>query len=109
MNVWTSHTLFLNGKLLTPVNLEEQCRIETNALAMQVLGFYREWIGENDEISLQTSGSTGKPKKMQVLKQSMIEIVLDHWRVLLLPTRLFTLDRRAASATVARHRPSRTC
>jgi O-succinylbenzoic acid--CoA ligase len=73
MNVWTSHTLFLNGKLLTPVNLEEQCRIETNALAMQVLGFYREWIGENDEISLQTSGSTGKPKKMQVLKQSMIE------------------------------------
>lgn len=73
MNVWTSHTLLLNGKLLTAVNLEEQCRIETNALAMKVQEFYREWITEYDELSLQTSGSTGKPKKMLVSKQSMIE------------------------------------
>jgi O-succinylbenzoic acid--CoA ligase len=73
MNAWNSCTLLLNGKFISPGTLDEQLIIETDVLAVKVLEFYREWIGEGEEILLQTSGSTGKPKKLLVLKQSLIE------------------------------------
>lgn len=41
-----------------------------------IFDFVREWLDDNDTITVSTSGSTGRPKKISLLKKNMVQSAL---------------------------------
>ena len=75
MKAFQSHSLRINGKVLTNQDVTS-ISLLGNSLDSQASAFYREWTNEDDFVQVQTSGSTGAPKQMHVSKQSMINSAL---------------------------------
>lgn len=71
----------LNGRLCDRETILRLCKDDVwlssaEPFTVKIFRFIKEWLDDNDSISVSTSGSTGHPKTIKLLKQQMIQSAL---------------------------------